>query len=295
MGILGLSNTLAKEGAKYNINVNCVVPVAESKMTQTILPPHILSMLQPEHIAPFVAFLAHENTQVTGGVYEVGAGWYSQVRWERSSGAFLGSPQQPASLESIRDQFERIGDFTASSHPTQISDSLRDMLSATTDPAAQSSSSSAAAVAAAAIIRKVNNQVPPVAAKPILQSDHILSTLQHLLQLPPNNSAKIAELVEKVACSVQFHIRASKETTSVTKKWLVNLTTVSSAFVREVDEKVDGRSDVLVKCTDEVFMFLVKGKLSPEYAYFRGDLQVKGSPQQVMKVKSLIEYSSKIN
>jgi hypothetical protein len=42
-------------------------------------------------------------------------------------------------------------------------------------------------------------------------------------------------------------------------------------------------------------MFLVKGKLSPEYAYFRGDLQVKGSPQQVIKVKSLIEYSSKIN
>ena len=33
MGILGLTNTLAKEGDKNNIRVNCIVPVAASRMT----------------------------------------------------------------------------------------------------------------------------------------------------------------------------------------------------------------------------------------------------------------------
>lgn len=284
MGILGLSNTLAKEGAKYNINVNCVVPVAESKMTSTILPPHILSMLKPEHIAPFVAYLAHEDTRLTGGIFEVGAGWFSQVRFERSSGVSLGTPEQPASLETIRDQFERITDFTSSSHPTQISDSLRDML------ANQSTAPSPSTNAAEAIINKVNQS--PVAPEPVsapsststsLQSDKVLSALQLLLS---SDSTKRVELVGKVAGSVQFHIGDSK----YTKKWLVNLKTASDAVVREVTTQ-DGRSDVLVKCTDQVFMSLIQGKVSPEYAYFRGELEIKGNPQQIMKVKSLIEYA----
>jgi NAD(P)-dependent dehydrogenase (short-subunit alcohol dehydrogenase family) len=38
MGILGLTQTLALEGAKHGITANVVVPIAESKMTETVLP-----------------------------------------------------------------------------------------------------------------------------------------------------------------------------------------------------------------------------------------------------------------
>lgn len=48
MGLVGLAETLAKEGAKYNINVNSIAPLARSRMTENVLPPHILKQLGPE-------------------------------------------------------------------------------------------------------------------------------------------------------------------------------------------------------------------------------------------------------
>lgn len=66
MGILGLTQTLAKEGEKSNIKVNCIAPVAASKMTETVLPPQVLEMLDPSHITPLVTYLSDESCKSTG-------------------------------------------------------------------------------------------------------------------------------------------------------------------------------------------------------------------------------------
>ena len=52
LGLVGFAETLAKEGYKYNINVNSIAPLARSRMTENVLPPHILKQLGPEKIAP---------------------------------------------------------------------------------------------------------------------------------------------------------------------------------------------------------------------------------------------------
>ncbi|KAK9236024.1 hypothetical protein V1525DRAFT_408284 [Lipomyces kononenkoae] len=89
LGLVGFTETLAKEGAKYGILANVIAPMAASRMTQTIMPEDLLSMLQPEWIVPLVGYLAYKDTEETGGIFEAGAGFVSKLRWERSQGALF--------------------------------------------------------------------------------------------------------------------------------------------------------------------------------------------------------------
>lgn len=78
LALVGFASTLAKEGAKLGIKVNTIAPLAGSRMTETIMPPELVKALKPEFVVPLVAYLCHESTQESGGVFEVGAGWVSK-------------------------------------------------------------------------------------------------------------------------------------------------------------------------------------------------------------------------
>ncbi|SCU94825.1 LADA_0G11584g1_1 [Lachancea dasiensis] len=127
LGLVGFSESIAKEGYKNNINVNCIVPLARSRMTEKVIPPHILKNLAPEKIAPMVIYLSHESTKVTNSIFELAAGFYSQVRWERSSGQIFNPDPKSFTAEAIFDQWSSIVDykdktFNKVTHPTQLSD-----------------------------------------------------------------------------------------------------------------------------------------------------------------------------
>ncbi|XP_074527181.1 peroxisomal multifunctional enzyme type 2 [Halichoeres trimaculatus] len=129
LGMLGLSNTLAIEGKKYNIYCNTIAPVAGSRLTETVMPPDLVASLKPEYVAPMVLWLCHEQCQENGGLFEVGAGWIGKLRWERSQGRTVRQKNQPMTPEAVRDQWDKICDFTDATKPNSIQESLQSVVS----------------------------------------------------------------------------------------------------------------------------------------------------------------------
>uniref|UniRef100_A0A665TRQ4 Hydroxysteroid (17-beta) dehydrogenase 4 n=1 Tax=Echeneis naucrates TaxID=173247 RepID=A0A665TRQ4_ECHNA len=119
LGMLGLANTLAIEGRKYNIHCNTIAPVAGSRLTETVMPPDLVASLKPEYVSPLVLWLCHDQCQENGGLFEVGAGWIGKLRWERSRGRIVRQKNQPMNPEAVRDQWDKICDFTDATKPAQ--------------------------------------------------------------------------------------------------------------------------------------------------------------------------------
>jgi NAD(P)-dependent dehydrogenase (short-subunit alcohol dehydrogenase family) len=61
MALVGLMQTLAIEGAKYNVRVNCLAPSAATGMTQDIFSPRGLELLAPEKVSPGLLALVGED------------------------------------------------------------------------------------------------------------------------------------------------------------------------------------------------------------------------------------------
>lgn len=87
MGLVAFTKTLAIEGAKYGIKSTCIAPLAASAMTETVMPPEMLANMKPEFVAPFVLAVTHpDGPDASGKVFELGAGFVAEIRWERSKG-----------------------------------------------------------------------------------------------------------------------------------------------------------------------------------------------------------------
>ena len=122
-GLIGFTNTLAIEGGRKGIKANVIAPVAGSRLTETILPNEVTEALKPEFVTPLVVKLCSQESEENGSLFEVGAGWVSKLRWERSQGAFF-DPKAELSAEQIDAAWEQIGDFTDAQHPTNIQDTF---------------------------------------------------------------------------------------------------------------------------------------------------------------------------
>ncbi|KAH8590532.1 multifunctional beta-oxidation protein-like protein [Bisporella sp. PMI_857] len=123
LALVGFTETLAKEGAKYNIHANVIAPIAASRMTQTVMPPDILDNLKPEWVVPLVAVLVHKDATENGSIFEAGGGHIAKLRWERASGLLLKADDSytPGALLKNWDQ---ISNYEGAEHPTGPADFL---------------------------------------------------------------------------------------------------------------------------------------------------------------------------
>ncbi|KAM0197628.1 hypothetical protein ACHAPA_002715 [Fusarium lateritium] len=122
LAMVGFTETLAKEGIKYGILANVIAPVAASRMTETIMPPDVLANLKPEWVVPLVAVLVHKNnTEETGGIFEVGGGHVAKLRWERSSGLLLKADDSYTPGTIIKN-WNKVVDYSNPQYPTGPND-----------------------------------------------------------------------------------------------------------------------------------------------------------------------------
>ena len=123
MGLVAFTRTLAREGVKYNIKANVIVPIAASAMTETIMPPDMLKGLKPEHIAPLVGVLTAKNgPDVSGRTFELGAGFYSEVRWERAKGAIFHTGDDTFTPSAVAAKWDQVQNFEEPQHPVNSED-----------------------------------------------------------------------------------------------------------------------------------------------------------------------------
>jgi NAD(P)-dependent dehydrogenase (short-subunit alcohol dehydrogenase family) len=81
--VIGLTRTLALEGEPFGIRTNAVMPSAYTRLTAQVPNEPLRQFLEERfpasRVAPFVAWLAHERTQVNGEAFTVGAGRAARV------------------------------------------------------------------------------------------------------------------------------------------------------------------------------------------------------------------------
>jgi NAD(P)-dependent dehydrogenase (short-subunit alcohol dehydrogenase family) len=79
-GVVGLTRSLATAGAPHGIRCNLVAPAAFTRMAGAADPDSpMATTMDPDLVAPMVAFLAHEDCPVTGEIYSAGAGRFARI------------------------------------------------------------------------------------------------------------------------------------------------------------------------------------------------------------------------
>jgi NAD(P)-dependent dehydrogenase (short-subunit alcohol dehydrogenase family) len=110
LGLVGLINSLALEGAKYNIHANAVAPIAATRMTEDILPKEVLEKLTPEYVAPVVAYLCTEENPNSASVFVVGGGKVQRVALFQTDGVNF---DNPPTVDDIAAHWDEITDLSA--------------------------------------------------------------------------------------------------------------------------------------------------------------------------------------
>ncbi|MGM3388961.1 SDR family oxidoreductase [Stutzerimonas stutzeri] len=127
LGLYGLTRTLALEGRKNNVLVNAIAPTGGTRMTEGLIPPQVFEQLKPELVSPLVVFLGSDRCLDTGGLFEVGGGWMSKVRWERSLGLGF-DPRAGFDAEDVAAHWQQICDFEGAAHPADNLEALKEMM-----------------------------------------------------------------------------------------------------------------------------------------------------------------------
>lgn len=111
MALVGLMQTLALEGAKNDIRVNCLAPTAATQMTENLLPAEMLKLFSPELVSPGLLALVAEDAP-TRTILCAGAGTFAAAHVTLTQGVNFGAaPDADAIAARLADVADRAGEI----------------------------------------------------------------------------------------------------------------------------------------------------------------------------------------
>ena len=108
LGVVGFMNTLKIEGAKTNVRINAIAPVAATRMTENLIPQAMLDRLKPELVTPGVVYLCSDDAP-SGVTLQAMGGRFMVAAIVENQGVDLG---EGATVESVAANWEKISDLT---------------------------------------------------------------------------------------------------------------------------------------------------------------------------------------
>jgi len=105
MGVVGMMNTLAQEGAKYNVKINALAPTAGTRMTEGLIDDKAFALLTPEAVTPAVLFLVSDEAP-NRAILAAGAGAFAVAKIVETEGMWL--PEADQTPEGIAANWSQI-------------------------------------------------------------------------------------------------------------------------------------------------------------------------------------------
>lgn len=107
LALVGLMQTLALEGAKYNIRVNCVAPSAGTRMLDGLMSEEVMQSLPASAVSPGVLALVSDDAP-SRTILCAGGGSYEQAHITLTQGIYAGADEHAA--ERVAANWQAIAD-----------------------------------------------------------------------------------------------------------------------------------------------------------------------------------------